>query len=430
MVLPQQLIFNHPDHIPTHFGALKIIGTAGETIRQYRDIHATIPRDNCNNQGNVAIPSKTPVLSFSNQVKNIYQSNNFAQIKQLENMVNNDLTPVYDNISLYPNSAWVKVENNSGVQYYMSWSQNGAVYSYTQPIVPSFNMSGIIDGNAKYVATTQFGIYSNSTNIIGTHSISLGLPQIAVRSSVALAVAQTFGSFVRGGLGFNASQFALRLNENASKVGLGTYFKVPKYAVGQLVESLTFTIVFVGLRALYAPEGRTRVAVFNWDNISHWQFTLQKLNGTHYPGLTDPTLLAVDTQKLSKVIPPVFNQFGDHNITASVPYTVFVYQKDPESENSSFAIQALRSNVSHGFTYAFDRSKGKAGQYIEGTVQLPSKFLSSVGTKWQSSPLTVAASTGDNVPISVTLDSSDATAPGQLLNVNIHINKATVKSCY
>ena len=50
-----------------------------------------------------------PRLFCNNRIKQIYQSNNFAEIKKLQQQAQADLQPIYDNLKRNKYNAWAKV---------------------------------------------------------------------------------------------------------------------------------------------------------------------------------------------------------------------------------------------------------------------------------------------------------------------------------
>jgi len=431
--------FNHPDDIPTYFGPLKIIGGAENEIKKYRQLHAHAGLTP-SARGLVAAtqvpthatPNKQPMLSTTKEVKAAYQTNNWSKISQLETQAQNDLQPVYTNITNKGDSAWVKVQASNGQQYYMTWSSKASAWSYTQSITAATDADIAADPNTKYQAVVQYGTFSQTTSIAGIHSYNLGLTTMVVESVVAMILAKTISGFIADGLGFLVAQFAVRLTTAAAELGLESFsFAVPEFLIGAVAGCICFAIIFIGLAYLWNWLNRKytiRVQVFNWDQNNNWQLTKQSKSNAVNPGKDSNTnQLGISIDKMtdpnSVVYPPGFGPVT--SLDSICYYAIIVYENDNTfMEGCSFGIQATCANDStKGFTYAFQCPRwSDNGQYMQGSVQDPATFLNNAGSHWQSNPKSFNI-TANGVPVSATIDALQG-APDQLYNVNIHINKS------
>jgi len=426
------VVLNHPDHLPTFFGPLTVIGTATEEIVKYRALHASNPvyaRMAATQPTNVKV-TQQPLLSCSKEVQQAYQTNNFDKIKAIEDKANSDLNPIYENIIKKGDSAWVKVKSSTtGEEYYMSWSNSAAVWSYTPSIRASTAQEQLEDPNAKFQAVSQFGTYSSSSDVTGTQKFDLGLPEKAIESVLSLIISQTLSSFLPEGLNFLAAQFAERLSKFAVEKGLEFFkFLVPEAWLGPVTMSIVFTLVFIGLKMLYDWLNRQytiRVQVFNWDNKYDWQLTTQAVDNAVNPGKDKNTTkldISIDKMSGSVTYPPDFDP--KDKLDCIVYYAVIIYENDKTfARGCSFAIQAIRDkDIRKGFTYAFQCPRfSDNAQYLVGSVVEPAQFLQQASSHWTSS-LSVDANSADNTPISVTMSGLQGAA-NNTYDVNIQINQ-------
>ena len=120
---------------------------------------------------------QTPMLFCNNKVKKIYQSNNFAKIKKLEQQAQADLQPIYDNLKRSSDDAWTKVRV-SGEEFYMVWSDRASMW--VRPIDVKY-----AEDNQKYQMSFEVGTYSESTSVLGIQtynfSVSVVLPAVVLR---------------------------------------------------------------------------------------------------------------------------------------------------------------------------------------------------------------------------------------------------------
>ncbi|KAF2074795.1 hypothetical protein CYY_003898 [Polysphondylium violaceum] len=382
-----------------------------------------------------AVPYKQPLLNTTPQNKSYYQTNNFAQIAQLEQKANSDITPIYGNITAQGQAAWTLVEDpKSGQQYYMSWSQYGSVWTYTQSITPSTEAQLAAEPTTTYQAVVQFGTYSQTSSVAGIHSYNLGLTTMVVESVVALILAKCMSSFIADGLGFLVSQFAIRLTQAAVELGFESFsFAVPEFLIGAVAGCLCFAIIFIGIAYLWNWLNRLytlRVQVFNWDTNYNWQLTSQGFSNAVNPGQdSNQTQLGITLDKMVSaggvVYPPGFNPVTP--LDSVCYYAVIVYENDQTfAEGASFAIQSIRNNdTTQGFTYAFNCPRfADNGQYVVNSVVDPTTFLTTAESKWVSTPQTQTIQvTPDNTPVTVSFDYLEG-ASNDTYNINININQS------
>ncbi|KAF2077954.1 hypothetical protein CYY_000754 [Polysphondylium violaceum] len=432
------LLFNHKDHLPTHFGNLKIVGTATEEIVKYRALHASEPRYTrvaalaaTTDTSTLVQPEQQPVISCTDYVKQIYQSNNFNMMGSLQDQAQRDIQPILDNIKEFGDAAWVKVEALNGEQFYMTWTQNASIWSYTPTLTPSTDADKVKDPNAKFQAVAQFGTYSNSTNIAGTQSFKIGLIEQILKSVCSLIIAKAVSTLLPEGLSFLASQFSEAITQSASSIGLNILkFIVPAEFLGPIAGNLVFTVIFIGLKMLWDWMNREysiRVQVFNWDTVNDWQLTKQAKSNAVNPGL-DPTIndFNLTIKKMSGmsdgVYPPDFTPRTSFDTV--VHYALIVYGNDSKfMEGLSFAIDAnIATDTTTGFSYCFKCPRlANNAQYVQGSVVDAEKFLKDADTNGNWSAFLQQQVTAGGKPIAVCLDRLNG-APDNLYNINVHIN--------
>lgn len=349
-----------------------------------------------------------------NNIKNIYQSRNFAQIEKVESQIHADFAPIVQNITTNPKSCWVVVQSENGVQSVLTWDMEGSYfYSYPLSITPAFNNQNNTDPNAKYIALVQFGMYSASTKCVFTHQYRIGLNTLVTGIAMASIVANTVGSFITSNYSYRVDQFAQRMNNYASGQGLPFNLYTPQDAEGALVAAIDF--------AMYPCTGRFTnvpaiVQAFNWDNVA-WQFTIQALKQANYPGIEqDPSKINNNLIKCGSGTSflPYYVQKPD----IQVGYAVFLY--DGKSVGVfGVGLQSIKNkDYTKGFTYAF---KSTREQTLSGNVVDPLSLLNDPKTVFTKNAVSTV---GGGVPISVGIDPNTE----KLTNIIININKSDAQA--
>ncbi|KAF2069336.1 hypothetical protein CYY_009344 [Polysphondylium violaceum] len=435
-----QVRINHPDDLANHFhlfGKLTIVGNAVDEIQKYRATHAaaglSTPRavNDDSNTTNVT-PAKQPALLTTSEVKAAYQTNNFAKMKDLETKANNDLLPVYTNITDKGDSAWVKVRASNGQEYYMSWSATASAWSYTESIKAVNDARQAADPATKYEAVVQFGTYSASTTIAGIHSYNMGLTTMVVESVIAMILAKCISQFIADGLGFLVAQFAVRLASAAAELGLESFsFAVPEFLIGAVAGCLCFAIIFIGIAYLWNwlnKQYTLRVQVFNWDTANDWTLNTQAKDNAVNPGAdSDTNQLNIKIDKMTTpgntVTPPGFGG-GVTSLDTVCYYSIIIYQNSSTfAQGLSFAFNASRDS-STGFSIAFTCPRfSDNAMYMQPSVVDPSAFLKQASTHWQSNPQYINVYPGGVIPIGAKFDALSG-ASDDLYNLNININQA------
>ncbi|KAF2077775.1 hypothetical protein CYY_000896 [Polysphondylium violaceum] len=425
MVLPQQLVLNHPAHLPKK--NTKIIGNTGEQINFYKKLHASsglhVPHCNFNASQTQVVADVGPKLGMSNRVKNIYQTNNFNEINKVEEQCSNDLTPIYNNAD--KPTSWITVETEGGAQLVMRWASNGSyIYSYPLSITPAFNNTNNTDPNAKYIARVQFGVYSASTGLFGTHTYKFGLTTAITGISAATMVALTVGKLMNSSFMYYVEDFATLLTKAANQMNIAAEFYTPKEVQGTLVGHIDFVCNFIAYYFYSSMLHMSRIQIFNWDTYSQWTINTQAIKNANYPGLEDPSKVYITNAALSD---SAFYPQGYEKPELTVGYSVYIYAGYGSATGAvtQVALQVGRAiNPIEGCTYAFSNVHTGPVQNLSGAFIEPNVFLQNTKTTdWVKKQLTVSATT-NSVPVTATIN----TATKKYTNILININKGNPQS--
>lgn len=409
--------------LPEFLRDIEIVGPASAEVQKYKRLHAASPAFSACSDVPVTAES-TPVLLATQVVREAYQSNNFALIKQLETDAQNDVQPIYTNISSKGADAWTKVRSG-GKEFYMAWSGTASVWAYTDSITPVTANDG---SGTTYQAVVQFGTYTATGKIAGIHTYNLSLPTLVVESAIAYIVARAVSGIIAEGLGFLVARFSLFLVQAAVEIGLeGFAFSVSTAAIGAVASCLAFAVVFIGLVYLWNWLNRKytiRLQVFNWDSNSDWKVPAQYMSNAKIPGgtsdvnFTIPKLVAPG----DIVTPPGFDPVVALDSVCS--YAVIIWENDNTfMEGCSMALQVTRGSSQDGFMWAFDCPRWSDNQQAASNgIQDPKSYRNNA--PWNPNPKSFSiTATPANVPVTVAVDALSG-ASDNLYNSIININKA------
>jgi len=411
------------DNISFFGSKLKIIGEATKDVNVFAQLHASDPQYSASQTITNVTSLKQPSYNMTPTLRDAYQSDNWGMINSLEGKASNDIRPIYEMIKEKGIGAWVKVQADDGSLFYLSFSVGGSISSYCSDVVPSTDAQKAADPNALYQATIQIAIFSNTAQIIGVTSFSVGLPTNVVPMSLSLLFAQTISSFISDGLYYNILDFEPRLNANAAQQGLNNCsFKVGEALKGQLAQNINFCIGFIGITTIPGfGLDNAKVHVFNWDPNSDWQILSQAMVNADVPGKDkNPNNLNLSLGKCgdqSFPFPPGFEPSYDVYVDSVILYYL---QKNLMHANNS-AIQVIRNgDKTQGFSYAYELVRAQDGQVLEGTVVDPQTFLENSKGKYDYRFLTIdTRATSDNIKIIAGVDGNKNNG---FNNVCLHIN--------
>ncbi|KAF2075339.1 hypothetical protein CYY_003368 [Polysphondylium violaceum] len=416
MVLPQQLVFNNPADLPIK--NIKIIGNIGEQINDYKKLHSSpgsnVSHCNFNSIQTQAVAYGGPKLGMSNRVKNIYQTNNFNEIKNLENQCSDDLTPIYkgsENLK-----SWVAFMDEDATQFVIRWDNNGSyIYSFPLSITPASSYANNTDPNAKYIALVQFGVYSASTGLCGTHTYKFGLTCAIPGVSAALMIAITVGKLMNSRFMYLVNEFAILLTQAANQMNIAAEFYTPKEAEGTLAGHIDFICNFIADQFYSTMFNFSRIQIFNWDTYSQWTINTQAIINASYPaGLEDPSKVYITYAAFNgSAFYPQCLVKPDN----TVGYSLYLYYGHGTSI-TQVALQVGRAiNPIEGCTYAFSVPPTGPVQNLSGAFIDPQVFLQNTKTTdWVRNQLTV--STTNSVPVTATIDHTQEKYPNIIININ------------
>lgn len=409
-----------PGVLPSFLRDVEIVGPAHRELPKYRSVYSNLAVSSTPQHGEISM-DKIPLLLTDKKVRDVYQHNDFAQLKALEKAAQKDLQAVYENVSRNGEKAWTKVRKD-GKEFYLSWSQSGCMWAYPEKT----SVGGGVNGETQQ-AVIQIGTYSKSTNILGIHSYNLTLSAILIESSIALIVALAVSRIIAQGLGFAVAALSLYLCEAAAAIGLESFsFAISAAALANLAVALVFAIVFIGLTYLWNWLNRKytiRLQIFNWDDKNSWEsagyyFSNAKIcGGDQEEPFTLPKMIKPD----ETVLPPGFDPV---EVMDSVCYyAVIVWENDNTFMEGCSMAMGIRKNPGEGFMWAFDCPRFSDNrQAADNGLTDPADYRSHC--RWNLHPLGFEIrSTSSGIPVSFSVDALSGASDG-LYSVNIQINQS------
>lgn len=366
----------------------------------------------------------SPILFASKKVKQIYQNNDFAAIKKLEEQSQKDLQPIYENIKNNKEKAWTRVRSG-GEEFLMSWSESGSMWVRTVQNGRCANAAN----ETSYSAVVQVGTYTASGGIMGIQSYNLTLPTVIVEVTLSYIIAVALSEIVATGLGFVVTAFALAAANAAAALGFTAFScTIAAATLSTVATCLVFAVVFIGLTYLWNWLNRKytiRLQIFNWDKNNDWS-----VDGSYYSnaviagsGTKDPVSFSLP--KLipagSSVTPPGFQPV--EALDSVCYYATVVWENDNTfMEGCAMALRMKKGSSSEGFAWAFscprfaDNTQAAADGY-----QDPLAYYQK--GSWNKSPKNFSiTATNDRIPVSFGLDALSG-ASDNLYNVTINIGK-------
>ncbi|KAF2072556.1 hypothetical protein CYY_006131 [Polysphondylium violaceum] len=415
------------------------VRTLGEELKIQRELNKFTSQLDSNQQQATLSIASPPQLLMTNEVKKIYQSNNWSAIKKLQDQANKDLSAMMSNIQNHPLNSWFEVQDDTDPTqyYYYTFDKINGSYAWCwcNAVNPAFDP---FNPNIKLMAPVQYGVYSTTTSIAGIHSYNLGLatvlPEVAVASILSLFISKALGK----GINFLASDLTKMISDAATEAGCELVFSIASSALGIVCGCVVFAIVFIGISYLwnfFNKRFQIYVSVYNWDPVNDWQIPVQALSNGVNPGQDSNNNINLQIPKQvpqgshigkSVSLPPDIASELMHTMEAVVNYATIAYENTHTfAQGLSFSFNcSMVKNPNTGFTYAFQCPwVASNAQYIEGTVQDPNSFLSKARSHWveKTGPLTVNVA---GMPVSCWIDDltgGDAQGSDNY-QVAIHIN--------
>jgi len=369
----------------------------------------------------------SPLISCTPDFKNAYQTNNWEKIQQYESWTQNDYQEVIDRINNTPNDgAWNRV-SDSKVNYYSSWGKKATLYAFPVSIVPTNMAQRMMDPNSEYCATVSIGLYCESPNTLSTWSLGIGLPTKLEDVAVSLMVCKTLAKFLYDGLDFQANHFADVLTQSAHELGIYmAKFSIQDRFLGQLAQSLQFTIANIGMASLYKfPSRRNtyRIGVFNWDNNNNWSVANTHFTNGVTPGYVksgEDIYVTILNASSKNTAPRTFSPRTP--LTCIAPYSVYIFENNASyPEGSTITLNVLPDGygfLNKNFTYAYNGPiTPRNGHFGQAAPIDPSQLVNS--SSWTANNLNFVSPIG--IPISAAMVPT-ANAPNSLYTANLHIN--------
>ncbi|KAF2070923.1 hypothetical protein CYY_007767 [Polysphondylium violaceum] len=428
--------FNNPAHLSKHVKDAKILGDGYRYVLQaHAAKKCTPPPLNAALTPTPVTIKETTRVGMSNEIKAIYQSNNFDKITKLQTQYQKDLLPLYQFIQQNGYNAWqaVQVDKYGDSFAFMVWDEYAIIWAYCY----SIGMHQTADGVRTYQAYCQSGIQSTTTGTIGTQSYVLGVPyQFQNFIDGGWILARGLTPFFNRGLDFNYRKFGLALSEGANNSYLGYKFNfyTPPEAVGATIDALVFNVIYLGMRdqMVNTKEHRTRVAFFNWDPNNYYNIVSEASENLLSAGQGDVKEIAIAMNKMtySDYNIYVFPKFVTLNPDVVIPYSVHVYHNhvDTSIEQSQVAykvsqIQSFQLPNPYGFSYAANLPQlGNHGQFFVNQPLDPQQVLQKAQGNFVTTPLTITNYTQNGTPITTSMVSTSQGVFGQLFDYRVHFN--------
>ncbi len=364
------------------------------------------------------LTTQIPNLKTSNRVRDIYQKQDFAKIKQLEKVAQDAIQPIVDNIKTNRYGAWTKVKYGDDL-FLMSWSEHGCMWVRRTDVITSEN-------GTSFHNVIEQGTYTDEGQILGVSNYNLTtnvlLPDVIISAIIAFAL----GDVVVEGLSFITAAFSLLMVNAASALGLeGFSCAIAATTLSTLSFALVFVVVFIGLIVLYNilhVRYTVRLQVFNWDDKNDWKIADSYHDNAVIAGTdkdyTDPvTIPKFDNHP---DLPPFIKPVEVLDNVCS--YATIVYENDNKfMEGCCMALQFKKADLKQGFMWAFACQFWRDNkQAARDGIMDPKEYYDNAN--WNDNPLSFhIEATDSKIPISFKLDKLTG-GDKNVYNATININ--------
>ncbi len=361
-----------------------------------------------------------PSMRMDDNARKIYQSNDFAQIKKLEEKMDHDLRPIYDNINTNSENAWTRVRSH-GEEFYMCWSNSGSMWVYTSPVQKNEN-------DTTFKACVQVGTYSKSSGIFTSHDYSVIITTLLAEATISILLAYAISKAIQAGIEFLVSRFAANILAAAMKLGLQRFSctvlsKVLTVVAGCIVAVL-ITIAIHFLWEWLNRHYTVCLRIYNWDDKNDWETSAKYLDNAKISGgdAGDSELFSIPkmTSSGSSITPPGFEPAT--SLDNICYYGAIIWENDKTfMQGCSMALSIKKSGSDEGFMWAFDCPwSADNRQTAKNGIEDPKHYFESC--QWSNSPKNFhITATSQNTPVTFGLDSLSG-AKDNLYNVQIQIN--------
>ncbi|EJD47691.1 hypothetical protein AURDEDRAFT_123282 [Auricularia subglabra TFB-10046 SS5] len=308
----------------------------------------------------------TPVLTgypsnqwLDAQTQNAWSKNDMPTIEKLRQQAQEDLLPIYANINIKGDDAWVEVESEDKETYYVSYTTNGVIWAYTQDQPGS---EGTTDGAPTKDVIVSIGSYSTTANFLG---ISLynwkNLPTTIISALVGLGFAYLVRPIIQVGVEMGIAAAANLLVEGLAAAGVeSAAILVPASVAstgGLIIAGILGVALVLGCIALASVIFKQYFLIFNiynfdtghqWTTVQHYEDNSVVSNGAW----TDQSI-APFVEAGGKIAPPGFNPVTTLNNVVTYLNVNF--------QNDSTVLQGLGEGI---VVNRDDAAAGLAVKYI------------------------------------------------------------------
>lgn len=408
--------------LPSFFKDTQIVCSAREDFQagQRKKALKALPSANENIQCNL-IQVSSPVLRMDNNTRNIYQSNNFSKIKELEKKMDQDLKPIYDNIRINNENAWTKVQSQ-GQEFYMCWSNSGSMWAYTPTIEKSQ------DGTT-FQACVQVGTYSQSSGLLSGHSYTFSISSLIEEAVISAIVAYALSKAIKYGVEFLISRFAADIATAAAKLGFQNFScTILSKVVAGVACCIVTVIITIALHYLWEWLNRHYticLRIYNWDPQNNWETSAKYLDNAVISGGAEGDTELFTIPKMidagSSVTPPGFAPVT--TLDNICYYGAIIWENDKQfMQGCSMALSIKKSGSEEGFMWAFDCPRLADNRHAaKNGIEDPKNYLNNC--QWNDSPKDFRiTATSQNIPVTFGLNALSG-AEDNLYNIQIQINK-------
>ncbi|KAJ4477464.1 hypothetical protein J3R30DRAFT_3703874 [Lentinula aciculospora] len=231
-------------------------------------------------------PAPVITASLSSQwldatTQSAWANNDMSTVENLKIKASQDLLPIYTNIANNGDSAWTEVEGDDGEIYYLSWTNNGVIWSYTPTASNSVTKVAATDTTKAGTTTNtiiSIGSYSTTSNFLGISLFNWSnVPTTVISAGIALGFAYLVRPIIQTGVEMGLAAAADLLAEGLTAAGMES--------AAVLVPSSVATVggvVIAGVLGIALPLGCIALAsvifkqyfliinVYNFDTVHQW----------------------------------------------------------------------------------------------------------------------------------------------------------------
>lgn len=362
-----------------------------------------------------------PVLLCSQQVKRLYQSNDFDGIKRLEKQAQKDLQPVYENIKQNKGNAWTKVRSGDE-EFYLVWSDTGCMWVRYLETKQTNKQT--------YQMVVQVGTYTASGSVMGIQNYNISAAILIPSVVIAAIVAYALSDVIAAGISFAVATLSLYLMHAASLLGFNSLsFMIPVLQITSTATSLVFLAVFIGLVYLLDWLNRKytiRLQIFNWDKENDWMVESAAVDNAIIAGNREDKFkrftIKKRIEKGTPIVPPWLNPIVV--LDSVCYYGVIIWENDQTfMQGCSMALKIRKGTSDQGFMWAFDCPRFSDNKHAAVNGQAdPARYLKQV--QWNSNPLHFSIlATDSKIPVDCSVNKLSG-AEENLYNIKICIAKS------